>query len=979
MHRLYYGTLSAAALGAASYGTPAMVSAQTASGEQQDTVFLEQGWTDEQRRNYYHGSQGTAMMPLAFWQNLEQADSEALVSDPEFVQSLGLVPAEPDDTDNPEGLPIGLALRSIDGGVYEGDWVGFTCSSCHNGELYYQGQAIRIDGGSNHIFSMPHFASALREATRATVEDDAKLDRFVERSRNNVDLTREEIVAELEVIGKYLDYFVDRVAGSPYDFGPGRMDANNQIHNTITGVYAQVPENVIMTNAPTKSPFVWNAPQSAWVQWSGTQVRPVFRNLAEALGAMVRVNINPDEGEMFESTVDFPTQYQIENDLKVLSPPVWPEEIFGAIDRDLAAQGKALAEENCSSCHTSYPYRWSGERQKGMRFVENALVPQSYVGTDGMQFQSAALDTQPNYFPGLLRTIVPEPYTGKPAVPAPLIQKTLQQGVADKYIPEMGLTDDEWLDWNNYTLSDEGAPSVPSYKAAPLEGMWSVPPYLHNNSVASIYDLLLPAAERPETWTQGRDFDPKKVGLESEGATGDYVVDTKMIGMSNAGHSFEDAPLGNGVVGRALSEDERWAIVEYIKSLPEETGQYAPYGGPEQPALAWRDQSFFNVANESGYNHAEGDHGGSESGEDNGGADGADAASTGDGDQAADSDNPLADEHSSLSEDQEAAVQRIKDVVIERMQETYDDDEVTKRDAHAKTHGMVKAQLIVEAGLPEELSQGIFAEEKTYDALVRFSSSSQIVTPDLVQQPHGMAIKVLGVDGPKLMEGHEDATTQDFVMINAPIFFMGDLGLYADFFEAQMADQETLAKFAENNPDLIQTIGRLVAEGGDVENVFASQYWSQTPYKYGDQVVKYSAKPLSGASNERPEVVLLDYLRQTMVDTIAENEVRFEFVVQLHKDDETTPIEDPTVPWEPANTQEYRVATLVIPAQDLSSGKDLEVVEGMAFSVWHSIDAHRPIGAINLARREIYNAGAELRRSENEVENTAEPTEMPDF
>ncbi len=591
----------AAALLLFSYASP------TQAQSNEDTIHLDQGWTEDERLYYYHKTQGTAMLPLAFWQNIEQADSETLFSDPAHLDALGLSAGEVDEKHNPEGLPIGLALNVVKDGIYKGEWVGFTCSSCHNGELYYEGKTIRIDGGSNHLFSMPHFGAALREATRATMNDEAKLERTLERAGSAIDLSKNQMKAELEEISKYLDYFVERVAGSPHDFGPGRMDALNQIHNTISGVYLGVPENIDMTNAPTKSPMVWNSPQSAWVQWSGILHRPLTRNLGESLGAMVRVNIDPDDGDLYESTVDLRGQYQIEANIRHLDPPMWPEEVLGEIDRDLAMKGKALVEENCSSCHTTYPYRWSPPRLKGKRFVENALVPHTYIGTDPMQFASGQIDPNPNYFSGLIKDLLLEPLTGNIAASDGDIQAALKKGVIDKYLSEVDLTEDEWLSWHNYSspdsLGEEGAPEVPSYKAAPLEGMWSSPPYLHNGSVSSIYELLLPASERATTWKQGRDFDPKKVGLDTSGASGDFVVDTSLVGLSNAGHSFEDAPLGNGVVGRALTEDERWAIVEYLKMLPDDKGQHAPYGGVEgEFEDAWAEgSSYFNATNPSGY------------------------------------------------------------------------------------------------------------------------------------------------------------------------------------------------------------------------------------------------------------------------------------------------------------------------------------------------------------------------------------------
>ena len=92
------------------------------------------------------------------------------------------------------------------------------------------------------------------------------------------------------------------------------------------------------------------------------------------------------------------------------------------------------------------------------------------------------------------------------------------------------------------------------------------------------------------------------------------------------------------------------------------------------------------------------------------------------------------------------------------------------RDAHPKAHGLVSAQFIVLDGLPDELRHGVFKTPRTYNALIRFSAGNVEVQKDTVPQAAGMAIKLLGVDGEKLLEDEKDAKTQDFIMINAPIF-----------------------------------------------------------------------------------------------------------------------------------------------------------------------------------------------------------------
>lgn len=96
------------------------------------------------------------------------------------------------------------------------------------------------------------------------------------------------------------------------------------------------------------------------------------------------------------------------------------------------------------------------------------------------------------------------------------------------------------------------------YKARPLNGVWAPAPYLHNGSVPTLYDLLLPPAERPTTFAVGRrEFDPARVGFRTDPFAGGFAFDTSLPGNSNAGHEY----------GTGLTDAQRWQLVEYLKSL----------------------------------------------------------------------------------------------------------------------------------------------------------------------------------------------------------------------------------------------------------------------------------------------------------------------------------------------------------------------------------------------------------------------------
>jgi hypothetical protein len=142
-------------------------------------------------------------------------------------------------------------------------------------------------------------------------------------------------------------------------------------------------------------------------------------------------------------------------------------------------------------------------------------------------------------------------------------------GIINKFFEKMKLTPAQQIEWRgNRDPKDPAVRSQPIYKARPLTGIWAVSPYLHNGSVPNLYALLSPQNERPDPfWTGSKQFDPVKVGHDPSELKGGYLYDVTRPGNSNHGHEFKDGPRGNGVIGPGLSPEDRWAIIEYLKSL----------------------------------------------------------------------------------------------------------------------------------------------------------------------------------------------------------------------------------------------------------------------------------------------------------------------------------------------------------------------------------------------------------------------------
>jgi hypothetical protein len=572
-----------------------------------DVLLLDQGWSDEDRLKYYFNTQGSAALSYDIFLNLESADSSDLFRSSANMAHFGLVPYPSDPTYNPDGLPIGLTKTVVLDGQWQGEWVGFGCAACHNGRLQYQGQQISVSGGNAGWLDLYAFLDELDAALVATSSDPDKFDRLLGRIGGDRASLRARLEADVEAVNNY----VTATAATPAVPGPGRMDALGLIHNQVFVRSLGVPENWSAPLAPTKPSFAWNVPQSAWAQWSGVLADPINRNIGEVMGVFARMDLmSASEADgLFQSTVDASKLIESEELLRRLAPPKWPEEVLGSIDPAKAAQGAALFDENCSSCHSRWPHRWSEPRKMGKRFIENAIVMGNVIGTDPLQFRSSQFETRPTVKSGPLAPNLAPPSTGATIVsPTEMFRGTMQRGIASRALEVVNLSEEALISAHGYGPFYPDPPlPIPvfgGYKANPIEGMWASPPFLHNGSVPSLYDLLGPAAERPTTFYVGREYDPLKIGIDTSGNSGNFLFDTRSVGNSNAGHSFEDAPLGKGVIGRSLSEQERWAIIEFIKSAPDAPAQVSPFGGPENPTRAWLDETFYHVHNPGTYNGA---------------------------------------------------------------------------------------------------------------------------------------------------------------------------------------------------------------------------------------------------------------------------------------------------------------------------------------------------------------------------------------
>ena len=285
---------------------------------------------------------------------------------------------------------------------------------------------------------------------------------------------------------------------------------------------------------------------------------------------------------------------------------------------------------------------------------------------------------------------------------------------------------------------------------------------------------------------------------------------------------------------------------------------------------------------------------------------------------------------------------------------------IYRRGQHPKQHGCVRAKFQVLDDVPAEYKVGLFAKPAIYDALIRFSNGPQRTDRDRGAQ--GMAIKLIGVPGRKVLARQDSAETHDFILIDGPVFFVRDTNSYARLvgelarLPPDRHPQNWLAWLSRIHPQDVAVVDNYHNRLAD--SPLAQQFWSQVPYAFGqgtDTICRYSAVPHPGnMSAPIPEELRQDnYLRQAMVNHLvyAGRPASFDFCVQLHTEATPEIIDNPTEEWK---TPEQRVAVITIPAQDFNRPEQDLLGEHLSYTPWHALPDHRPVGQINEIRRTVY-------------------------
>ena len=304
------------------------------------------------------------------------------------------------------------------------------------------------------------------------------------------------------------------------------------------------------------------------------------------------------------------------------------------------------------------------------------------------------------------------------------------------------------------------------------------------------------------------------------------------------------------------------------------------------------------------------------------------------------------------------------------------------RDTHAKGQGFVKGTLTVDADLPAELAQSLFARAGEYPVIMRFATEPGAMLDDRTPAARGVSMKLIGVDGDKM--AGDGRVTQDFLFNNCPILPLADVTTYREIQQLRAAyrdDPDGLARAIEAREDaeLQKTFDRLPNI-----DLLANAYYSQSAFRYGDHVCKYGLFPNTEAQAALAERRVVDadgpgILTGWLEAYLAEHDAGFDFAVQLQTDLHAMPIENAAVDWDTQLSPYRTVARLHLPRQQpYTPERRVYGDDVLSFDPWAGRSDLRPLGSINRVRAKAYRASSRLRHHLN-ARAEYEPTSIDDI
>jgi hypothetical protein len=357
-----------------------------------------------------------------------------------------------------------------------------------------------------------------------------------------------------------------------------------------------------------------------------------------------------------------------------------------------------------------------------------------------------------------------------------------------------------------------------------------------------------------------------------------------------------------------------------------------------------------------------------------------------------------------------ASIEHIVQLTLDQLKQRYRGEPPIRRGVHPKDHGCVTAKFTVLNSLRKDLQVGVFAKPgHQYDAFIRFSNAevdpkkpdsaigagtdTQNKTDKFIHGSRGMALKVMGVTGSPLLTTNLLTThgplSQDFLMINQPVFAFANVVDYEALSEVLVQDNDRPDRFFGRMASADDDVRDRAKKTLEIVNCIKSnapplpyqappvspldnRYFSAAAFLFGEgRAMKFSASPVSPVPDKLNDISDENYLGTALKKRLLEagdKAIEFHFQIQVRTAEELAgkvakEIEDVCVDWPEGDaTDQYpfeTVATISIPPQNPDDQAAL--CEDLTFSPWNGLAEHRPLGGINRLRRAVYEASARTR------------------
>ncbi len=551
------------------------------------------GLTAGERKAYYSMDEGIQYLPIDVLMSLKRTDASGLRVMDELLfahpERFGLLP----NYVNPQSdIPLGITVST------DGDYVpmaGINCATCHTTMISNQdGKFFLVDGGASR-FAIDRFFGEMIKGLVATLVNPEEFEAFyaryrarlaaeevpedtgahrqqiatlVQKSYTESDLThlkvklntlpvvdsrpttltsaayptQKQLSTKLGMyvyLAKRFIFFFEqvkygtKVSGSlEADAGLGRSNPWSSTKKMLNDKFIHSKSSYQIEGGPVNTPFNWDLDRQHWIFYTGVTNSLVERNMAQGVALLTDFN-----DTTFESTVSIRKLDQVVSYAKRTAPPVWSESILGSIDTGLADKGKVLFQSKCLGCHDPH---------------QNDTV------TASAYYQYMDVGTDDAYFKGQLEKLDGKDLFKDVLTPFMAKVKTTAAKNENIYFLEPYETNRTPVVWKT--------PTINGFAAKPLYGVWATPPFLHNGSVPTMWDLLQPTAQRPRQFhIGGFVYDSKKLGYVEDKTLPDgfdfQVSCASCDGNDNRGHEF----------GTDLSDNDKWALIEFMKSYTKET------------------------------------------------------------------------------------------------------------------------------------------------------------------------------------------------------------------------------------------------------------------------------------------------------------------------------------------------------------------------------------------------------------------------